>query len=239
MATATAQARAGRPDTAAAREYWETKSVRYDCLHDRLRLMLGEIAKRRPATVFDVGCATGEVARGVHELLPSADYFGCDISHAAVAKIGRPNVLQCDLNAQPVPFGGRAFECIVASGIVEYVADQPAFLRQLADRLAPGGMLLVSYINIDHFARRWRRLLGKRSRDNSTWQPLVALPQFESRLRDAGLRLQRRLVTHGRIEVNAGLAARLSPTKLLSGAAPFLAPLLAPQMIYVCQKPSV
>jgi hypothetical protein len=99
-------------------------------------------------------------------------------------------------------------------------------------------MLLVSYINIDHIARRWRRLLGKRSRDNSTWQPLVTLARFESLLRSAGLSIERRLVTHGRIEVDSKLAARLSPTKLLCKSAPFLAPLLAPQMIYVCQKPS-
>ncbi len=236
MPTVSAGNRLHRPTAVAAQGYWETKAVAYDCLHDRLREMLRVIAQRRPARIFDVGCSTGEVARGVTALLPQTRYFGCDISKAAVAKLGRPNVVQCDLNTDGVPFRDQRFDCIVASGICEYVADQQNLLKELARRLTPGGALLASYVNIDHIARRWRRWRGKRSRDNHTWQTLVPLAQFETWLQDAGLRIVERIPTHGRISRTNQVADRFYPTRHLCKWAPGLMSLLAPQVIFVCES---
>ncbi len=238
MSTVSSGHRVGRLDATDARHYWEAKAVTYDCLHDRLRQMLRMIAQRRPASILDLGCSTGEVARAVTAMLPGVEYFGCDISHAAVARLGRPNVVQCDFNADGVPFRGRKFDCVVASGICEYVVNQGEFLTAVAERLAPRGELLVSYVNIDHIARRWRRWLGKRPRDNATWQPLVPLQQFETLLSAAGLQVSRRLVTHGRITPSSELAERVSPLRLASRLLPGLISLLAPQVIFVCQKTS-
>lgn len=238
MSTVSSGHGVARPQAADARNYWETKAVAYDCLHDRLRQMLRVIAQRRPGSLLDVGCSTGEVARAVTAMLPGVEYFGCDISHAAVARLNRRNVVQCDLNREGVPFADRRFECIVASGICEYLVDQQAFLSAVAERLAPRGALLVSYVNIDHIARRWRRWLGKRPRDNATWQPLVRLEKFEALLRAAGLHVTHRLVTHGRITPSSELAERASPLRLTCRLMPGLISLLAPQVIFVCQKPS-
>jgi len=224
--------------TAAARDYWEQKSVAYDCLHDRLWVMLREVARLQPSSLLDVGCATGEVARAVLASCPGIDYYGCDISHAAVAKLGRPNVVQCDLNHTGVPFANRRFDCVVASGICEYVRDQGAFLKQLAERLVPGGHLIVSYINSGHIARRWRRFRGKRPRDNATWQPLVSLPQFESLLENAGLRIERRIATNGRLTKTTDGAAKLSLLRAACQLVPTLLPLVAPQAIYFAQRTS-
>lgn len=235
MSTTVTNRRPVRPNAESAQRYWETKAVAYDCLHDRLREMLRVIAERRPASVFDVGCSTGEVARGVIALLPHIRYFGCDISQAAVAKLGRANVVRCDLNADGVPFAGERFDCIVASGICEYVVDQRKFLGELAERLTSGGALLVSYVNVDHLARRWRRWLGKRPRDNHTWHELVSLCQFESWLAEAGLSITARIPTHGRIARTNRLADRLYPTRHICKLAPRLIPLLAPQVIYVAE----
>lgn len=234
MATATAGERNATAGAAAARAYWEAKSVAYDCLHDRLWVMLKEVERVRPASVFDVGCATGEVARAVTARFPGIDYFGCDISHAAVARLGRPNVVQCDLNAGLVPFAGRRFDCVVASGICEYIREQGDFLRQLAERLSARGSLIVSYVNVNHVARRWRRFLGKRPRDNATWQPLVSLAEFESLLSRANLRIDRRIATSGRLAETSNLAAALSPLRAACQAIPNLTPFLAPQVIYHC-----
>lgn len=235
MATAAVNERAAASQ-AAARDYWETKSIAYDALHDRLWVMLNEVVRLRPASLLDVGCAAGEVARGVTSRLPGIDYYGCDISHAAVAKLARPNVVQCDLNVTGVPFAHRRFDCVVASGICEYLRDQGAFLRQLADRLSPQGRLVVSYVNVGHFARRWRRLLGKRPRDNSTWQSLVPLTDFEAMLRRANLRVERRIATNGRLGATSELAARLSPLRKVCAVAPAMLGLLAPQVVFVCSR---
>lgn len=223
--------------TAAARDYWEQKSVAYDCLHDRLWVMLREVTRLQPRSLLDVGCAAGEVARAVLARCPGIDYYGCDISHAAVAKLGRPNVVQCDLNHTGVPFANRRFDCVVASGICEYVRNQGAFLRQLAERLVPGGHLIVSYVNTGHIARRWRRFLGKRSRDNATWQALVSLPQFETLLANAGLTVQRRIATNGRLTETTNFAAQFSPLRAVCRIAPALLDRLAPQAVYVAGVP--
>jgi len=236
VSTVSAENRQHRPNAAVASGYWEAKAVAYDCLHDRLREMLRVIAQRRPASIFDVGCSTGEVARGVTALLPQTRYFGCDISKTAVAKLGRPNVVQCDLNVDGVPFGDQRFDCVVASGICEYVADQQNLLSELARRLTPSGALLASYVNIDHIARRWRRWLGKRPRDNHTWQTLVPLTEFAGWLQDAGLRILERIPTHGFISRTSELADRLYPTRHLCKGAPGLMSLLAPQVIFVCER---
>lgn len=237
MATATAGPRTASTGAAAARDYWEQKSIAYDCLHDRLWVMVREVTRLQPKSLLDVGCATGEVARAVLARLPGIDYYGCDISHAAVAKLGRPNVVQCDLNHTGVPFANRRFDCVVASGICEYVRDQGAFLTQLAERLVPGGHLIVSYINTGHIARRWRRFRGKRPRDNATWQPLVPLPQFETLLANAGLTVQRRIATNGRLSKTTDVAARFSPLRAVCGTAPALLGRLAPQAVYVARAP--
>ena len=75
-------ARAARSQSAPQnhRSYWEQKSLKYDCLHPRMRAMAEQVVRLAPRSVLDVGCSTGEMGRAIQAGLPTAAYYGCDIS---------------------------------------------------------------------------------------------------------------------------------------------------------------
>jgi len=222
----------------ANRDYWERGTFKYDCLHDRLLCVLEQLRAVEPASVLDIGCGTGELARAMGEQIPRTVYFGCDISQSAVDRLASDRVVRCDLNAGELAFVGHAFDCVVASGICEYVDDLHALLTDIHQRLAEGGTLIVSYVNRRHVARLVRRLLGRSPGGNRTWRPLVRLSEFERLLAGAGFTIARRVVTSGRIE-NAGRRPwpkwQAAYRDALGRCAP-LRLLLARQMIFVCRK---
>ncbi len=222
----------------AARNYWEVNSFKYDCLHGRLRLVAREIAKVSPRSVLDLGCSTGRLADALQAGLPRLRYYGCDVSQAAVERINRPHVVQCDLNVDGLPFGDLCFDCVAASGICEYIVDLPAFLDEVSRRLNADGSFVASYFNTRHVKRLLRMLAGRPPARNPCWQELVPPAHFERLLRGAGFTIERRLAARGRIKdsqpgEDRGVALRWQRT--WPRIAP-LAHLLAHQLVYVCRR---
>ncbi len=166
--------------------FWERESQRYNWMHIRLRLVLGEILKVAPTSLFELGCSMGALRAELLRRLPGLQYCACDVSQSAVAAIDDPNVLCLDLNRDPLPFADRTFDCIAGSGIIEYVADVPALLAGLRERLRPGGSLIVSYFNMHHVYRQMQRLRGRRPYRNPTWLNDYSLRQMRQLLRAAG-----------------------------------------------------
>lgn len=222
----------------AARVYWESNSFKYDCLHDRLRLMAQEIARLAPASVLDLGCSTGRLAQELKSRLPLADYYGCDVSQAAVDWIDSPHVVQCDLNIEGLPFDGLRFDCIAASGICEYIEDLPGFLCQVAGRLHSHGWFVASYFNAWHIRRLVRVLAGRPPARNPCWQELASPAGFERLLLGSGFRIRRRLAARGKIK-NAQTSTSAPFVDVWRRAWPRVTPLahlLAHQLVYVCQR---
>ena len=224
--------------TQAARSYWEAHSFKYDCLHDRLRLMAGEIAALAPCSVLDLGCSTGRLALELQACLPKTDYYGCDVSQAAVERIARPHVVQRDLNVDGLPFGSRRFDCIAASGICEYIVDLPGFLGDVACRLNPHGCFVASYFNTRHLKRLVRVLAGRPPARNPCWQELVSPARFERLLLHSGLTIQRRLAARGKIKDALPTTPSVIADAWRRGWPRItpLAHLLAHQLVYVCQR---
>lgn len=222
----------------AARNYWEANSFKYDCLHDRLRLVAREITKLSPRSVLDLGCSTGRLADELQVRLPRLRYYGCDVSQAAVERINRPHVVQCDLNVDGLPFGDLCFGCVAASGICEYIANLPGFLDEVTRRLNPRGWLVASYFNTRHVKRLLRTLAGRPPARNPCWQELVSPAQFERLLHRAGFTIERRLAARGRIR-NSRPAEQLGVADRWQRTWPRIAPLahlLAHQLVYVCRR---
>lgn len=184
---------------AAGSSAWEHETFAYSRLHARLSIIARHVAALRPADLLELGCGIGVLRQAVlADTDPRVDYWGCDISQSAVETIGDPQVVACDLNRQGIPFAGRSFDCIVGSGVLEYIDDLPALITQLASRLVPDGHLVVSYFNMRHIYRRVQRLAGREPYRHRDWRNDQSPAGFSAMLESAGFEvLERAAVSLG------------------------------------------
>lgn len=132
--------------------------------------------------VLDIGCGNGRFGAYLADgWTPSFRYLGCDACDellriaAEQLKILRPTpeLLRQDILAGSLATlaPGRSFDLIVSFGVMHHVPGTKArqdHLKQLADLLAPGGLLAVSVWRFDRnprFASRvipWRSYLSVR-----------------------------------------------------------------------------
>ena len=135
--------------------------------------------------VLDLGCGTGELARAL--AVGGLRVTGCDISpqmllHAARNPdgpgAGRARWVRLEPGWGSLPFAPGAFDVVVASSVLEYVAEPAAVLRECARVLRPGGVVLYTVPDLRHpvrwaewCAQRLARVTGKLSGDGrrSRW----------------------------------------------------------------------
>lgn len=110
--------------------------------------------KRKPlmgVTVLDIGCGGGLLSEPMTRL--GAKVTGVDADVAGIeAAIAHCDAMGLDIsyhatNAERLVEQGLTFDAVVASEVVEHVADIPAFARALADLVRPGGKLVMTTIN--------------------------------------------------------------------------------------------
>ena len=117
-------------------------------IHEMRRLyetIISEIPKGT-ASVLDVGCGKGWVAQ---RLCPAGiSVCSMDIStinpQRAVERYPYDNHYAVVADAYNLPFRDGAFDCIIASEIIEHVPDPGAFIGNLLRVLRPGGQLLIT-----------------------------------------------------------------------------------------------
>lgn len=149
---------------------WEDETHLYNRMHYRLALVLKEIRHINPTRILELGCGIGVLRAELLKCYSNTNsYFGTDISESAVSTMNEPNVVCADLNRE-FPFTGMTFDCIVGSGIMEYVKDIQGFLREVNNRLPVDGYFIVSYFNMTHIWRRLKSLLGTVPYRHSEWQ---------------------------------------------------------------------
>ena len=218
---------------------WEEETFSYDQLHLRLQRCLAEIEALHPRSVLELGCGVGILRAEILRVLPQVGYFGCDISQAAVTQINDPHVVRVVLGEEPLPFADRTFDCIVGSGIFEYIADLPAFVRSLHGKLNHGGALVCSYYNLVHLYRRVSEILGRSEYSHPEWKNRISLREFARVLESAGFVLERSRPTDvGLFRPRGAKSHETLPRALASriiGRTP-LQYLLAYQNVYVCRK---
>lgn len=130
------------------RDFWAKENLNYVQPHFRLAKaarIANQLARGRECDLLDVGCGPATLAK---LLDGNIHYYGIDIAIHNPA----PNLLQSDFVENPIAFGGRRFDLIVAQGVFEYMgAVQAEKFREIADLLKGGGKFLISYVNFNHW----------------------------------------------------------------------------------------
>jgi len=106
-----------------------------------MRRLLGERLRQSGLRILDIGCGAGATAADF-----SADGWvcACDRSLHALRFVGARGIAnRVAADAPGLPFRDGAFDVVLAFDVLEHVADDAGFLRELARVLAPGGALAI------------------------------------------------------------------------------------------------
>jgi SAM-dependent methyltransferase len=133
------------------RDFWSQENLRYTKPHFRLEKaarIINRLSLGRHCELLDVGCGPATLARFLDE---NVSYYGIDMAIARSA----PNLIEADLVKNPIRFGDKRFDFIVAQGFFEYVGSvQEQKFAEIADLLAGNGTFLATYVNFGHRDRQ-------------------------------------------------------------------------------------
>ncbi len=152
-----------------------------------------------PARLLDVGCGAGLASEALARL--GHDVLGVDAGAEVIeaARVHAERLANVKLayrvaTAEALLAGGERFGAITALEVIEHVADQPAFVADLAGLLGSGGVLVLSTLNRTRRsyavaklgAEYVLRLLPVGTHD---WKRFVTPVELGAMLRAAGLRV--------------------------------------------------
>jgi 2-polyprenyl-3-methyl-5-hydroxy-6-metoxy-1,4-benzoquinol methylase len=144
--------------TELAKKLWDSETYKYDeknkVTFPRVLAIANEIKKTKLGNrVLDFGCGLGILHRILGE---EYQYYGCDISHKVVQMHNNPNIVECDLDHDPLPFKDKRFSYVVCSGIIEYLADVGKFLRDINQHYGHEECLFL--ITVSNATLLWNRV---------------------------------------------------------------------------------
>ena len=143
-------------------------------------------------TALDVGCGAGLLAEPLARL--GAKVTGIDATPEVIA-VARDHAeamgLEIDYRVGDVQQLDGAFDLITCMEVIEHVADPASFLKALAARLAPRGLLILSTPN----ATGWSKLLmitigegiGQIPKGTHDFSKFITPDRMKPLLADAGL----------------------------------------------------
>jgi len=190
-----------------ARDWWNPKGpmaslhqvnpVRLAFIRDAIDAHWPEMA--RAATplagkgALDIGCGAGllceplaRLGAGVTGVDAAADNIAAASAHAEGVGL--------DIRYMAGEVGALdigTFDLVTSVEVIEHVADKPAFLADVAARLAPGGLLVMSTPNRTAASRVLlvgaAEAVGYVPRGTHHWEDFVTPEELEALLADAGL----------------------------------------------------
>jgi 2-polyprenyl-6-hydroxyphenyl methylase / 3-demethylubiquinone-9 3-methyltransferase len=143
-------------------------------------------------SALDVGCGAGLLCEPLARL--GANVTGVDASPEVIA-VARDHAaavgLEIDYRAGDVQDLAGQFDLITSLEVIEHVADPAPFLKALAKRLAPNGLLILSTPN----ATGWSKLmmitlgegLGRIPKGTHDFDKFISPERMKVLLADAGL----------------------------------------------------
>ena len=129
------------------KDFWREENLKYVRPHFRMEKVSGLInrmAAGKERTLLDVGCGPASL---MSLLQPNIQYYGIDIAIQNPA----PNLMEADLIEEPIRFGDRQFDIVLAQGFFEYVGKfQSQKFAEIAELLNDDGVFIATYVNFDH-----------------------------------------------------------------------------------------
>jgi SAM-dependent methyltransferase len=129
------------------KDFWSEENLKYVQPHlrmEKVSRLINRLAKDEPRTLLDVGCGPATL----RSLLgPNIDYYGIDIAIHDPS----PNLREADFLEEPITFGDRRFDIVIAQGVFEYVGKfQSQKFAEIAELLNDDGIFIATYVNFDH-----------------------------------------------------------------------------------------
>lgn len=139
-------------DDAGAAAAWDAVSEESPARAEQLALLLAVLRAARPERVLEAGVGSGRVAERILDALPGVQLVGLDGS-AAMLDLARMRLsvfarrvelVETDLT-RPEGVDAGSFDAVVSVQALHHLHDaaKAASLAWLADRLRPGGLLLL------------------------------------------------------------------------------------------------
>ena len=124
---------------------------------------LAVLAVPARATVLDIGCGAGVVARALAARGCKVWGLEMDARRAASARHHCVEVLETDVETVDLAteFEGRTFDVVLCLDVLEHLRNPAAALGKVTTVLAPGGSVVISIPNITHGALRLELLRGR------------------------------------------------------------------------------
>ncbi len=101
-----------------------------------------------------MGCGTGQFLEDISDF---PNRYGCDVSDEALRLTAQRNpgiALEPIEPNRPLPFAHVRFDCITLFDVIEHLADDRGLLLNIAARLKPGGILVLSTPNPRSIGKR-------------------------------------------------------------------------------------
>ncbi|UOQ52741.1 class I SAM-dependent methyltransferase [Hymenobacter cellulosivorans] len=181
--------------------YWWFQARR-----DMVFRLIQEMHLPSTAEILEIGCSGGPLLQRLSNT-GYTNLTGIDVSEAGVAvarERGLTNV-SC-MDGAHLDFSSDSFDLIIASDVLEHIADEAQALREWTRVLRPGGQLLVF---VPAFPFMW----GKHDIINQHFRRYTAA-QLTSRLQQVGLHIKRQSYW------NVGLFLPTAVVRLLSRVIP-------------------
>ncbi|WDA41899.1 bifunctional 2-polyprenyl-6-hydroxyphenol methylase/3-demethylubiquinol 3-O-methyltransferase UbiG [Erythrobacter sp. BLCC-B19] len=146
-------------------------------------------------SALDIGCGAGLLCEPLARL--GAAVTGVDAAAENIAAAAaHAEAMGLDIRYMAGEVAGLdigQFDLVTSVEVIEHVADKPAFLRDVAARLAPDGLLLMSTPNRTAASRVLlvgaAEAVGYVPKGTHHWQDFVTPEELEALLADAGLRV--------------------------------------------------
>lgn len=159
----------------------------YRPVHDAV---LDALHRQPRHAVLDLGCGTGLFARRICEELRNTRVVGCDFSSGMLQRANRVHsrVEWVRGNALELPFVEGCFDTVISTEAFHWFAHPREAIAQIRRALAPGGQLMLAFINppsplVSEVARIGSRLLG----DPLLWP---TRPRVRGWLEEAGFQIE-------------------------------------------------
>ncbi len=144
-------------------------------------------------SALDIGCGAGLLCEPLARL--GASVTGVDAAGQNVAAAAaHSEAVGLDIRYMAGEVAGLdigTFDLVTCVEVIEHVADKPAFLRDVAARLAPGGLLVMSTPNRTAASRVLlvgaAEAVGYVPKGTHHWEDFITPEELETLLADVGL----------------------------------------------------